>query len=105
MNDSKISIPLKVQDDFKSSIKNKDTYFDQASTKLTVNETNSLLKDDMGTITIEKDVILNKEEYVGSNYPIKYEERRRIGNMFAFWYKDGEPSILIGPHCKNKIIF
>lgn len=103
MNDLKISIPLKEQIDCNSYLNN--SSYDQASTKLSLNETNLLLKNDMGTITVEKDVILNKEEYIGTNYEIKYEERPRIGSMFAFWYKNGEPIILIGPHCKNKIKF
>jgi hypothetical protein len=100
MNETKISTSFKEQIDSKSYLDKDSSYF-QSSTNLAVNETKLLLKDDMGTIPVEKDLILNKEEYIGSNYQIKYEERRRIGNMFAFWYKNGEPIILIGPHCKN----
>jgi hypothetical protein len=35
-----------------------------------------------------------------TNNLIKYDEKRYVGHMFAFWYKKGDPVILIGPHCK-----
>ena len=98
MNNKMTTLYLK--DDFKSAINDSsDRSSDNSSTKITVTETNSLLKDDMGTISVEKDVIISKDEFLSGNHKIKYEERRRIGNMWAFWYKNGEPKILIGPHC------
>jgi hypothetical protein len=46
-------------------------------------------------IDIEKAVTIGEELFNS----IKYEEKRRIGNTFAFWYIKGEPLIVIGPHC------
>jgi hypothetical protein len=69
------------------------------ASKTTHTETNSLLKDEINqidSIDVEKDVIINKDQQL-----YKYDERNRIGNMFVFWYRNGEPRIVIGPHCKE----
>jgi len=49
-------------------------------------------------INLEKENILYKDSYyeVSSN-PGK--EQRKIGNTYAFCYKNGDPLIIIGPHC------
>ena len=46
---------------------------------------------------IEKDIYLNRDNFT-STYSMK--NPRRLGNTFAFWYKNSEPRIIIGPHCK-----
>ena len=47
-------------------------------------------------INVEKENILHKDNY----FDIKQiEEPRKIGNLFALYYKNGDPLIIIGPHC------
>jgi hypothetical protein len=31
----------------------------------------------------------------------KHKHQKMLGNMFAYWYKNGEPWFVIGPHCNN----
>ena len=50
--------------------------------------------DDSFFLDIEKDIHINKD-----TIRQKLSEKRRIGNVCAFFYKDGEPRIIIGPHC------
>jgi hypothetical protein len=33
----------------------------------------------------------------------KHLNQRRLGNMFAFFYRNGEPLFVVGPHCINCI--
>jgi hypothetical protein len=50
-------------------------------------------------LKIEKEDIINKDMFFGHSPQIK--NPRRLGNTFAFFYnKNGEPRIVIGPHCK-----
>jgi hypothetical protein len=80
---------------------NKDDFFnkkekltDTNENNTTINsETNSVYKEEFHVLNIEKDVVLNKDNY------IRYDQPKKIGNVFAFWYKNGEPKIIIGPHC------
>jgi hypothetical protein len=66
-------------------------------------ETNSLLKDELTVIDIEKDINVSMGSTKISNQN-KFEQKVRIGRMFAFWYnKYGEPRIVIGPHCNISI--
>jgi hypothetical protein len=46
---------------------------------------------------IERDIYITQEKLSaqpGNN-------RKVLGNTFAFWYKNSEPRIIIGPHCKH----
>ncbi len=43
---------------------------------------------------------IEKGQIISADNNVYYEEKRRIGNTFAFWYRKGEPMIVIGPHCK-----
>jgi hypothetical protein len=61
----------------------------------------SILTEDTFIMDIEKDMIINKDKFTGTH--VSSYEPNRIGNTFAYWYKDGEPRIIIGPHCKNYI--
>lgn len=71
-------------------------------------------------LKIEKDEILDRNDFYSNpnklnkkvKIPIKNKKieinyrYKRLGNTFAFWYnKEGDPLILIGPHCKKIIIF
>jgi hypothetical protein len=48
-------------------------------------------------LKVERDEIITKEVFFNTSTSRK---PRRIGNMWAFQYdKDGEPRIVIGPHC------
>jgi hypothetical protein len=61
------------------------------------NENKSLLQnDDIAMLDIEKDINVNKDKFLGH---VIEKEPRRLGNTFAFFYKNGEPKIIIGPHC------
>jgi hypothetical protein len=65
-------------------------------------------------LKIDKEEILSKDDFYANptrvNKKIKILELgysyKRVGNTFTFWYdQHGDPRILIGPHCKLKIIF
>lgn len=74
---------------------------DQKETLSTKNPSDkfSLLKvDDISSHDIEKDVMITNDMTLT-------QERRRIGYIYAFRYKDGEPRIVIGPHCNKLISF
>ena len=52
-------------------------------------------------INVEKENILSKHSYYDD---AKYDNNenvnpRKLGNTFAYWYKNGEPSLIIGPDC------
>jgi hypothetical protein len=47
-------------------------------------------------LDIEKDTKLNKEDLLKKIEPII-----KLGNLYSFFYKDGDPIIVIGPHCKS----
>jgi len=58
-------------------------------------------------LRIEKDINFNQDTFYGNSTEKK--NPRRIGNTYAFMYKNGEPQVLIGPHwpfyvCLNSII-
>ena len=81
------------KDDFFNK-KEKLTDTNENTCNTTINsETNSVYKDEFHVLNIEKDVVINKDNY------IRYYQPKKIGNVFAFWYKNGEPKIIIGPHC------
>lgn len=62
------------------------------------------VKDELSPFDIEKDIPLNKDNFLGIR---REDEPRRLGNTWAFFYKNGEPRVIIGPHCKivSLIIF
>ena len=60
-------------------------------------------KDELNSLNIIKDdfLLTNKNIDIEKNsknslYQLKC---RRFGNTFPFWFKNGEPIIVIGPHC------
>lgn len=55
-------------------------------------------KGDLNEYKIEKEINLNQDMFYG-NSTLK-KNPRKIGNTYAFLYKNGVPKILIGPHCK-----
>jgi len=64
-------------------------------------------KGEMSDIKIEKDINFNQDLFYGN--PLSKKNPRKIGNTYAFLYKDGEPRVLIGPHwpfyvCLNSVI-
>lgn len=67
------------------------------TTTTMVKTESSLFKDDLVSFDIEKDIRINKDKYMGNI--IGHTQPRRLGNTFAFMYKNGEPRIVIGPHC------
>lgn len=80
----------------------------ELSTDLSVNdsETNKtfyeekpgILQTDDFELQIEKDVQINSSKFMGRNIKEKYP--RWLGNNYVLFYKNDEPFILIGPHCK-----
>jgi len=68
-------------------------------------DTNFNYKDELKEIKIEKDNLLD-----GANFSNDIEKsgfkkkqiinKRRFGNTFPLFFKNGEPRIVIGPHCK-----
>ena len=58
-------------------------------------ETKLLLYEETSNINSDKP---HKYDY-SSPCLTKFEKKRKIGNMFAFCYKRGQPIILIGPQC------
>ena len=67
--------------------------------------------DDLGNMKIEKDnfldnnnIRINDRNQNQINYNNFFEERvinkRRFGKTFPFFFRNGEPMIVIGPHCK-----
>lgn len=67
-----------------------DTKHDYISLKL---EKDNFLNNHSNKIDIEKNTCINK----------KINNTRRFGNTFPLFFRDGEPLIVIGPHC-NLII-
>lgn len=71
--------------------------------EVNINDTsfNNINTDDMYEqidLKIEKDDIINKDVFFGNHSTRR--NPRKIGNTYAFFYdKDGEPLIVIGPHC------
>ena len=52
----------------------------------------------------ENDTLINMDDKNEKTTTIHIESqnnRRKIGNMYLFYYSDGNPIIVIGPHCKN----
>ena len=80
-------------------------------------ETDSKTKDDMEQMKIEKDNFLdennnnnnqnNQMEKGNLNYFAKNRiiSRRRFGKTYPFLFTNGEPMIVIGPHCMPIFIF
>ncbi len=57
----------------------------------------TILKNDNSFfLDVEKDVPLTKEDIFKRLY-----QKRKIGNLYTFFYRNGEPLIVIGPHCIN----
>jgi hypothetical protein len=53
-------------------------------------------------LKIEKEDIINREVFFNTQVKRK---TRRIGNTWAFMFdKNGDPRIVIGPHCKSILI-
>jgi hypothetical protein len=65
-------------------------------------------------LKIDREEILTKNDFYANptrvhkkikNLELVYSYKR-VGNTFTFWYdKQGDPRILIGPHCIYKIFF
>jgi hypothetical protein len=53
-----------------------------------------LKNDESFFLDVEKDVPITKEDIFKKLY-----EKRKIGNLYTFLYRNGEPLIVIGPHC------
>lgn len=67
-------------------------------------------KEDYMSLKIEKDNFLdnqsNKNDIEKNTfYSKKIINLRRFGNTFPLFFKNGEPTIVIGPHCNYNIIF
>lgn len=75
---------------------------DQLKKKVTEIPLRNLLTDDTLDMDIEKDITINKDQFMG--HYITSSEPRRIGSTFAFNYVQGEPRIVIGPHCSISLI-
>ncbi len=50
--------------------------------------------DDSFFLDVEMDAKISKEDLLKN-----FEQKRKIGHIYSFFYKDGEPLIVIGPHC------
>jgi hypothetical protein len=63
-------------------------------------ENNSLteIKLDSIDLKVEKDAIYNSDMIFGQH--IKANTPFHLGNTLALFYYNGEPLIIIGPHCK-----
>ena len=59
-------------------------------------------KNDLNDFKIEKEMNFNQDMFYGN--PSSKKNPRKIGNTFAFMYKNGDPRILIGPHCNFSLI-
>jgi len=85
----------KEKDNETSSILNKT----QAST---INKSNNLTSssNSIDIDDIEKNIIEDKPiKLQNPNKINKSTKTYKFGHTWAFWYKDGEPRIIIGPHC------
>jgi hypothetical protein len=52
-------------------------------------------------------VTIGKEQFFSQIYLTRIFKipYKKVGKMYAFWFdKEGVPRIVIGPHCKNKIL-
>jgi hypothetical protein len=65
-----------------------------ANTNISLQNTSLKLNDDSFFLDLESD-----SHNLNSLTGRKHIHQRRLGNMFAFLYKNGEPLLVIGPHC------
>lgn len=52
---------------------------------------------EMSDMKIEKEMNFNTDTFYGNS--LSKKNPRRLGNTYAFMYENGEPIIIIGPHC------
>ena len=74
---------------------------------LETHETSSILvKTNFNTSSLddfEKNIISDRPiESISLKKPTK--NLYKFGHTWAFWYKNGEPVIIIGPHCKYNLL-
>jgi len=79
-----------------SKEKEKDTETSSILSKIQTSTSSNSIDD------IEKNIIIEKPIHLQSANITK-PNLYKFGYTWAFWYKDGEPLIIIGPHCKNCI--
>ena len=92
MNRTEIEAATHIDKEEKQELKPENTQTTKTNISTSETEANTELE-----LNIEKESIINKSNF---NKNINIEDKRRLGNTFAFFYKNGEPKIIIGPHCK-----
>jgi len=97
-----------------SSINNDDRMIikENDNTEMTIiSENDNITTDDIGSMKIEKDNfldnnIINTDMERGNRNHNLLQNRiismRRFGKTYPFFFRKGEPMIVIGPHCNKK---
>jgi hypothetical protein len=85
---------LEVDDSFK-----KEETTEASSLTIDSNQSLSEIKLDSIDLKVEKEKIYNSDIMFGNNLQTK--QPFRLGNTLALFYYNGEPLIIIGPHCIN----
>jgi len=88
---------LEVDDSFK-----KEETTEASSLTIDSNQSLSEIKLDSIDLKVEKEKIYNSDIMFGNNLQAK--QPFRLGNTLALFYYNGEPLVIIGPHCNNYLL-